>query len=281
MALMTSSPETAVQRHDRMMREERDQAERLRTDRGSPPDIWKGNAGRFSVPENEPPVVNILADLVGADSRVIDVGAGGGRITIPLAMRVREMIAVEPSAAMRDVLQREMDRLGVQNLQVIPGTWEDAKVDRADLVYAAHVTYGIPAIEPFLRKLDAASIRLVALVAFTEPAQHWVAPFWEEVYGEKRLRLPCRDELLDVLRELGAAPHVIPVDKLDTPLLGTADEAMDTLRQRLYIGQGNPHEQRLRESLERLTVMQEGGLRVKGALRNEQSVIWWEPGHMG
>ena len=34
--------ETAVQRHDRMMREEREQAERLRTDRADP-DIWKGN----------------------------------------------------------------------------------------------------------------------------------------------------------------------------------------------------------------------------------------------
>ena len=277
---MSMRAETAVQRHDRMMNEERDQAERLRTDQGNPPDIWKGNARRFSVALDEPPVVGVLAGLVDADASVIDVGAGGGRITIPLALHVREMVAVEPSAAMRDVLNAELERLGVQGLRVVPETWEDAKVDRADLVYAAHVTYGIPAIEPFLRKLDATAIRIAALVTFSEPAQYWAAPFWKATYGEERLRLPCRGELLDVLRELGAEPHVIPVDNVEAPLLGTEDEAMDTLRQRLYIGRGQPHERRLRDSLARLTVMEDGGLRINGVQENTQSVIWWEPGQM-
>ncbi len=173
--------ESAVERHDRMMREERGQAERLRTDHGGEKDIWKSNATRFAVPASEPPVVGVLAGLVDASARVIDVGAGAGRITIPLAMRVREVVAVEPSAAMREVFTREIDHHGVTNIQMIPETWENAVVEPAELVFAAHVTYGIPAIEPFLRKLDAAATQVAALVSFTDPPQNVIAPFWRHV----------------------------------------------------------------------------------------------------
>ena len=278
---MTGQQESAVQRHDRMMREEREQAERLRTDQGGSADIWKGNANRFAVPASEPPVVGVLAGLVDADARVIDVGAGGGRITIPLSLRVREMVAVEPSAAMRDVLMQGIDQRGIRNLRIIPETWETAEVDPADLVFAAHVTYGIPDIEPFLRKLDAHATKVAALVAFTDPAQHVLAPFWKYVYGEARLRLPCRDELLDVLRELGTSLQVIPVDRQQVSSFGDPETAFELLRRRLFIGQGNPLEDRLRDAIGRLTVERDGELWPVDARPNQQSVIWWRSGTMG
>jgi SAM-dependent methyltransferase len=272
--------ESAIQRHDRMMREERDQAERLRTDRGGEKDIWKSNATRFAVPPSEPPIVGVLAGLVDASARVIDVGAGAGRITIPLAKRVREVVAVEPSAAMREVFKQEIDHHGVTNIQMIPATWENAMVEPAKLVFAAHVTYGIPAIEPFLRKLDAAATKVAALVSFTEPPQHVLEPFWQHVYGEARLRLPCQDELLEVLRELGANPQVIPVDLQDVGSLGTPENAYEQLRRRLFIGAGGPYEARLRDAIHQHTVERDGELWPVDARPNPQSVIWWRPGEM-
>jgi 2-polyprenyl-3-methyl-5-hydroxy-6-metoxy-1,4-benzoquinol methylase len=278
---MTGTTESAVERHDRMVREERDQAERLRTDSGGDKDIWKSIANRFAVSTvDEPPVVTVLAGLAHADARVIDVGAGGGRLTLPLAKRVQEIVAVEPSSAMRDVLQAGIDRHGITNVTIVPSTWEDADVPPADLVFAAHVTYSVPRIEPFLRKLDSRATETAALVAFTNPALHVLAPFWLAVYGEERLRLPCRDELLAVLRELGAEPQVVPAHMQPVSSFGTANDAYEQLRRRLFVGAGTHYEARLRDAIERLAVEKDGELWPVEAHPNQQSVIWWRPGEI-
>lgn len=263
------------------MREERDQAERLRSDQGTPPDMWKGRTRTFAVDEGpEPPVVTALAGLVDADARVIDVGAGGGRITIPLARRVREIVAVEPSAGMREELQAGINATGVGNIRIVASAWSDADVEPADLVFAAHVTYGLFRVEPFLRKLDAHATRIAALVSFEEPAQHVLAPFWRAVYGEERLRLPVRAEVIDVLRELGADPREIAVDEQPVRSLGDADEAFVSLRSRLFIGDGTQAEQRLRDAMPMLTIERDGELWPREATPNRQTVIWWRPGEM-
>lgn len=273
--------ESAVARHDRMVREERDQAERVRTDQADE-DIWRPHARRFGLAEEaEHVAVGALASLVDPDKTVIDVGAGGGRITIPLARRVREVVAVEPSPSMREVLGAEAARAIVTNLRIVPATWAAAEVAPADLVFAANVTYGIQDIEPFLRKMDRSAIRVAALVAFADPPQHQVAPFWRHVYGEERLRLPCRAELVDVLRELGARPRLIDLPPQEPRSFGEPREAVEELRRRLFIGRDAPQMTRLREAISTLTVERNGELWPVDARPNDRSVIWWTPGRMG
>ncbi len=269
----------AARRHDRMMRDEREQAERLRSDRADA-DIWRGNAARFRPDVNEDPAVAPLAGLAGLDGTAIDVGAGGGRHAVPLARRLRAVVAVEPSAAMREVLAETIRHEGVTNVTVVPEPWEDADVEPADLAFAAHVTYGIQRIEPFLRKIDRQATRHGALVAFANPPQHVVAPFWRAVYGEERLRLPARRELIDVLLELGANPAEIDLPPQEVRSFGSPEEAFGELRRRLYIGVGTAAERRLREEMPELTVERDGELWPRAAEPNPASIIWWTPAGM-
>lgn len=275
-----SATKSAVDRHNRMVREEMEQAEAVRSDQGSGADFWKPNARRFRPVEEEDTVVNVLAGLAGPESRVIDVGAGGGRITIPLARRVREVVAVEPSGAMRNVLESEIELRNANNLKIIPERWEDADVEPAELVFASHVTYGIQNIEPFLRKLGGMATRHAAVVIFADPPQHALAPFWLAVYGEARLRLPCRDDVLDVLRELGATPRLIALPPQTPMSLGPPDVAFEELRRRLFIGAGTAQEFRLRGAMSTLTVERDGELWLSERAENERSLISWEPSSM-
>jgi 2-polyprenyl-3-methyl-5-hydroxy-6-metoxy-1,4-benzoquinol methylase len=270
-------PETAADRHDRMMREEREQAERLRSDHADR-DIWRGNAARFRpVDDATDPAVGPLADLAGPDGTAIDVGAGGGRHAVPLAGRLAHVVAIEPSPAMREVLAEAIRRAGVTNLTVVSERWEDAEVGPASLVFAAHVTYGVQRIEPFLRKLDRTATRHAALVAFADPPQQFVAPIWHAVYGEQRLRLPARDELIGALRELGATPALMDLPPQEPRSLGAPEEAFADLRRRLFIGVGTAAEERLREAMPELTVERDGELWPRGAEPNPASIIWWKP----
>ena len=273
--------ESAVVRHDRMVREEMLQAEAVRSTSEVPADFWQTLARNFRVPADRAvdPTPEALAALIGPDDRVIDIGAGGGRITVPLAQRCRELVAVEPSPAMRAVLEEEIARHGVRNIRIVPARWEEAEVEPAELVFAAHVTYGIQAIEPFLRKLDLAARHHAALVTMTDPPQTPLAPFWRAVHGEERLRLPCRDELLAVLRELGADPQVIPLGPAPVLPFGPPAEALDLLRFRMLVGPGTPGDARLHAAIDRLTEERDGLLWPVGAPSNGRSIIRWDPVH--
>lgn len=273
--------ESAIERHNRMVKEERLQAERVRTDGGGSADIWKHRAHQFRPKQDEHDlVIDLVADLAGPYGKVIDVGAGGGRIAIPLSYRISEVIAVEPSEAMQSVLQAEISHRGIRNIRIIPTSWENAEIDPAEVVLASHVTYGVQDIEPFLRKMDQKAARRAAVVVFTDPPQNALAPFWEYIYGEPRLRLPCRDELLDVLIELGVKPEIIELPPQPPQPIGNPDEAFAELRRRLFIGQGNPLEKRLRAAMQALTIERDGLIWIKDAQPNQRSLIHWQGGSM-
>src|SRR5262249_53694655 len=110
--------ESAVARHDRMGRDEVLQAERGGPTAGGPPDFWRARAKPSRAPAAPPaaPTREAWPALTGPDDDVTDGGAGGGGIAIPLSRRCRRVVAVEPSPAMRAVLEDEIARHGVRNI---------------------------------------------------------------------------------------------------------------------------------------------------------------------
>ena len=64
----------------------------------------------------------VLGWLPGTADRIVEVGAGAGRLTLELIERGREVVAIEPAMPLRQILKR--------------------KLARADLGYRAHVTHG-------------------------------------------------------------------------------------------------------------------------------------------
>jgi SAM-dependent methyltransferase len=256
------------------------QAEAVRSTAGRPADFWQTLARRFRPPaETAPdPAIAALAALIGPADQAVDVGAGGGRLAIPLAAHCREVVAVEPSPAMRAVLAEEAARRGVTNIRLVAATWEDADVAPAPLVFAAHVTYGVRPIEPFLRKLDAMATRHAAVLVMRDPPQSPIAPFWQAVHGEARLRLPCRDELLAALRELAIEPEVRSLGPAPPLSLGARADAIDLLRFRLLVGPGTAGDARLLGVVDALTEERGGEVFVRGAGPNEVFLLRWTPG---
>ncbi len=54
-----------------------------------------------------------------ADDRVLDIGAGTGLLTLAAAPRVRHVTAIDISPAMCAFLRRELDREGIQDVEVL------------------------------------------------------------------------------------------------------------------------------------------------------------------
>ena len=172
-------------------------------------DFWSGCSEMFARGIDAPDAIRdlILAQIEPGDS-VLDVGAGSGRYSIPIAARAREVIAVEPSPGMGEALRTEAGRRGVENVRLVQSAWLDAAVAPADVVLCAHVLYFTPAVEDFLRKLDGHAGRVCMAVIRVDQMQANLAELFEQIWGEPQAPEPSFIDLFNVLYQIGIVADV-------------------------------------------------------------------------
>ena len=189
----------------------------------------------------------------------LDIGAGGGRYALPLALAVREVVAIDPSPSMLSALEEDAAANEIENTRVIEARWPLglAETPAGDVALMAHVGYDIAEIGPFLDAAEAASRRLCVAV-LAESAMTTVATmFWNQIHGEPRVRLPALPELLVLLLARGKLPEVRLVDR--TPhSLASLDEALSMARRQLWLREGSANDGRL-GALVRDTVTERDG----------------------
>ena len=265
-----------------MVSAEHAQTDRLRDSVPSIVDHWQQLASqfRYNFNHSEDPLVKFLKDKMRPQNTLLDIGAGAGRLTLPLAMSCRKVVAVEPSPSMASALMDDIGLYGLSNVNVIQETWEDATVDPEDIVLCAHVIYGISDVEAFLRKLEAHARDQVWIVLFPESPQRSIYPMWQRVHGEERLRLPALPELQAALEEmkiessLVRLPQQLPVGSLG----GFTDlkEAHARIRDRLFLVDGSPKDQLLSRVIEGELEESDGVLRLKGFTPLEPVLVAWK-----
>jgi SAM-dependent methyltransferase len=197
--------------------------------------------------------LDALLALTEPGDRWLDIGAGAGRYALPLALRVVEVIAVEPSASMRNALRTGKAEHGLDNLRIVAGAWPDAldglgEPPVAEVALVAHVGYDIEDIGPFVEAMERAAGRLcVAMLTDRSPAS--VAdPFWPIVHGMERVPLPALPELAELLRARGRRTEIQRVER--APRTFDSLDALATfVRRQLWIAEDGEKEQRFRSAL--------------------------------
>lgn len=150
----------------------------------------------------------IIATYVEPDDAIIDVGGGAGRLSLPLALRCREVINIDPSAAMGAGFVATAARAGIGNARFINGGWPLADAPTGDLALVNHVTYLTRDIVPFLNHLaDVARCRVLITVN-SPPPPTWHRELFRLVHGEEEALVPGHAELAAVLWELGILPDI-------------------------------------------------------------------------
>lgn len=150
-------------------------------------------------------LVDLLKRHVGPDATVIDIGAGTGRYTLPVARWAREVIAVEPSPVMSGYLRENLARRGIDNVMLVARRWEVAEVAVADFAVCSHVLYDVLEIDAFLRKMDELARHGCFIVHHREQFDLIARRLWPLVHGEERAPMPMFDLLLEVLNEIGVS----------------------------------------------------------------------------
>jgi SAM-dependent methyltransferase len=242
-------------------------------------DAWAGRAQRFARHVHEggtdDPLLRRLLAATSPETTVLDVGAGPGRHTLPLARESRSVTAVEPSAAMREQLEANLAHAGLTNVAVVAAEWPIAPdPPRADLVVCSHVLYPVVEVEPFLRALDRAAERGCYLTLRLGQREGPYLDLFEQIWGEPRALAPTALDLFNVAHQLGfpANFEVVPF-----PSWRTFDDRADAVGQVLadVLNPADPRAASLtRAFLADRLVEREGKL---GLLADapRAGVVWW------
>ena len=174
-------------------------------------DIWGGEtASRFRADPRRQMEDNyeILAAFVRPDDVFVDVGGGAGRLSLPMALRCRQVINVDPSPGMGQEFQESAVEAGIANADFVLSGWLDSDGVRGDVVHAANVTYFVRDIGLFAAKLEAAARRRVIITMWSVANPMHNAALFKMVYGEEQTMVPGHAQLLPALWEMGILPDV-------------------------------------------------------------------------
>ena len=149
-----------------------------------------------------------VASYLEADDVIIDVGGGAGRMSLPLALRCREVVNVEPSRAMGAGFTANATQAGIENVRIISGEWLSVDPPLGTVALVNHVTYLTREIVPFIKKLERAGPRRVLITVNSPPPPSRNRVLYALVHGETEQVVPGHVELVNVLWELGILPDV-------------------------------------------------------------------------
>jgi SAM-dependent methyltransferase len=254
----------------------REQAERLRE--GQPPrDFYAAIASDFRAHprRTDEPALDVLRSLVVPGETWLDIGAGGGRYALPLALQAKTVIAVEPSEGMQRVLREGMVEHGISNIDIVSARWPMQAPPIADVALMAHIGYDIEEIGPFLEAMEASTRRLCVAVLVTPSPPHPAEAFWPPIHGEARVSLPALTEFLVLLLARGRLFDLRLLER-DPLAHSSQDGPLGWLYQQLFVGPDTVKGQRL-ASLARDAVTSRGGRWALSWSRVPLGIVTWRP----
>ncbi len=233
-----------------MVRANRDQAKRVREGETSS-DFYAPVASVFKVDpfRTDEPALDRLREIVVPGETWLDLGAGGGRYALPLALTGADVIAVEPSPGMLEVLREGMAEHDISNVRIIESRWPMDDPPSADVALISHVGYDIEEIGYFLDAMDAAAGHLCVAIMLSEAPASAARNFWPPVHGLERSLLPALREFIALLFATGRFPEVREAGAREPGFYPDEERALLFLRQQLFTQVNSEKDKRLRAEI--------------------------------
>ena len=213
------------------------------------------------------------------EDTVLDMGAGTGRLAVPIAGRVAHVTALDPSGGMLSILRERMEQEGRSNYSCVQMRWEEVEIGRDiephDVVIAAF-SLGFYDLGAALDKLDQAARRAVYLFWH---AGEWRGPeemvLYQAVFGEEgslQKGYPDYSYPVNILHDAGIYANVSIYPAIWESSYDSIDEAVQN-----WVTMHHPDiEDRspVTEFFSRVLRPDASGRLVHAAVR-PTAVIWW------
>ncbi|MCC7372996.1 MAG: methyltransferase domain-containing protein [Chloroflexi bacterium] len=255
----------------RRVRANAEQVDRFAEQRSQ--DHYAPVANRFRVDprRTDDPSLDALLTLARPDETWLDIGAGGGRYALPLALNVREVIAVDPSPGMLGVLRESMAEHSITNLRVVEGRWPAAADPalQADVSFIAHVGYDVEQIGPFLEAMERSARRLCVAMLFWRRPTWAMDRLWPAVHGVERALLPAMREMVTLLMARGRPVSIQLVETIPASF-EDPEQVIGLARHQTWVAPGSEKDAALAQTIRERLVERDG-----------RYAFEWTPSYLG
>lgn len=174
---------------------------------------------------------------------LLDVGAGGGAASLPLAAKAGSIVAVDQSPTMlRQFLQLAEGRAAATT---VVGHWPEVatQVEVADVVVCANVAYNVSALGDFVEELTHKARRSVVMELTASHPQAPLSWLWKHFWQLDRPTSPTAEDALEVIRErLRTEVQVVTWTGPEPLATAVSPEAVAWTRRRLCLEPGREGE---------------------------------------
>ncbi len=216
----------------------------------------------------------LILELLEPDSSIIDIGAGTGAWTLLFAEHLREVTAVEPSKAMRDILVENIAEAGMANVSIIPERWQQAEPEKHDYVFCSHAMYESLDFVKFVNKMIECTTKMCFLLIrapsldglITEACQH----IWHQPHDSPNFTIAY-----NILLQMGISANVQfeESDRKHFIACPSPEDALHEIKQRMGLLGKDEYDDYLRELLNRRLIHQDGQFVWPGSRRS--ALIYW------
>ncbi len=215
---------------------------------------------------------------VKPDYTVLDIGAGPGTVTIPLAGIVKGVTVVEPSSGMRARLKENASKHNLTNITCIPKKWEDVVIGEDieagghDVVIASH-SLVMKDMQSALAKMnDAVKRSIYMFIVAGRRKETDKNSLWALFNNEKQKpgRRPDYIYLYNILYQMGMYANVEIVNAGHKTRFPDLDSAVRHYKE--WMGVSGDDEEKLESYLSENLIRADGALWLRHNMRT--AMIW-------
>ncbi len=245
-------------------------------------DVWKDKAKwfndnvkkRWNKPDSSRAfIIEKLKRNPGAT--LLDIGAGTGAWACVLAPHAGRVVAVEPSEAMASFMRKNVQEMGLKNVEVIQESWPEAQTGACDFSLCSHAMYGYPDFRRFIVRMEEVTKKTCFLLLRAPVRDGIMAEAAMRVWGQPH-DSPNFHIAINALIQMGIFPNIIMEDTgLWEPWTNESiEEALADVKRKLGMVDEKTHDGFLCDLLSRRLVFEQGKYVWPRGVRS--ALVYWD-----
>ena len=223
--------------------------------------------------DRDDPLMQFVLGRLQPGDTVLDIGAGIGRWSIPMAMVCKRITALDALPGMLDIIRENADADGVDNIETALGDWATVDLEPHDYTLSSHAAYVSPDIVAYARKMERLSRKACYMVMRVPRHDGVVGELFRRIHGSWH-DSPNFIVGYNALLQAGINAHVVMEESGRRWHNDTLEDALDRAKRHMHL-HSDEHDGMILDTLKERLALRDGEYWWPDWMRS--ALIWWHP----